>query len=186
MKRIIFSALVLMSIIGLQAQTIDSQKPNIYRSQLLIAPFYFFDATFMMSYEYLITDNGALRITPSITLEDGYREGFGIDLGYKAFLLRKSRIVNVYVGPYAYYNYLKSTDWNYYYDYNSGYGHDEIEINYNNILGLGVDTGVKFTFGRFVLDLTLGGGIRYPLNDNLSSPSKSIVPRINLMFGVTL
>jgi hypothetical protein len=193
MKRIIFSALVLMSIIGLQAQTIDSPKSNFQRSQLLIAPFYFFDATFMVSYEHPIAKNGALRITPSITLsEDDYndsREGFGIDLGYKAFLLRNSRIVNVYVGPYAYYKSIKHTyrEYSYYYDDYGYYNYSDYEkISYNNnVFGLGIDTGVKCIFGRFVLDLTLGGGIKYPTNSE-SNEYKGIAPRANLMFGVTL
>ena len=183
MKRIIITTvLVLVGIIGLQAQTVDSHKSNFQRSQLLFAPFYLFDATFMMSYEYLLTDNSALRITPSITFiddDDSYK-GFGIDLGYKAFLLGNSRWINVYVGPYAYYKYIKSAK-RLIYPY---YIHEYDVI--DNILGLGIDTGVKFTFGRFVLDFTFGGGIRYPLNDNRSSPSKSIVPRANLMFGITL
>jgi len=187
-----------MGIMGLQAQTIEQPKSNFQRSQLLIAPFYFFDATFMMSYEHPIARSGALRITPSITLSnDDYdnREGFGIDLGYKAFLLGKSRVINVYVGPYAYYKHIKSIERSaYYYDSYYDYRYEYITT-YHNIVALGVDTGVKCIFGRFVIDFTFGGGIRYPIDakniyddyvDIYSYNYKGIAPRANLMFGITL
>ena len=178
MKRIsIITLLALVGTFGLQAQSSDLPRSGFQRSQLLFSPVYLFDATFMMSYEQPLSRSGALRITPSITLEDnGYdsREGFGIDLGYKVFLLRNSRVINFYVGPYAYYNHLKSTGS---YNYNRLY--------YRDTLGFGIDTGVKCIFGRFVIDFTLGGGIKYPLNAN-SNEYKGIAPRANLMFGVTL
>jgi len=203
MKRIIFTTLVLMAMLSLNAQTTETiETPQkIYRNQLLIAPFYFFDATYMMSYEYLISTNGALRITPSVTLSNvdkesslfnSYRnkEGYGIDLGYKIFLLRKGDgKVNVYIGPYAMYKYVKFI----YSKEDHTYDFVKNKIDDYNVFGLGVDAGIKFIFGHFVLDLTVGGGIRYPQfenDDNYTASSifddyyKGITPRANLMLGV--
>ena len=99
MKRIILTVLVFPYVISLlaQSQIEESLKSKVWRNQILVAPFYFFDNTFMVSYERIFPANGALRITPSITLSniDQEREGIGLDLGYKAFIVDKSRLFSI-------------------------------------------------------------------------------------------
>jgi hypothetical protein len=195
MKRaILITVLVcLANAVAIQAQTESNfqktSETGVFNNQLLFAPFYFFDQTLMVSYERIFQGNGALRITPSFTLSNadrfnyGNREGFGLDLGYKAFLItnQKNRMTlfNVYLGPYIMYRNIKNP---------------RIQPEAFNVLGGGIDTGIKFTFGhRFVLDITVGGGIRNPsIKGGFSSDGifddafKGIAPRINLFLGATL
>jgi len=199
MKRIIFVTIALMGVMSLQAQSVDWQKPNIRRNHLLFSPFYLFDATFMMSYEYLFPYKGALRLTPSITLSNSLnntyysglksREGFGLDAGYKIFLSEKPRtIFNPYIGPFLMYKYVRHTRT------------DDVIIVpvqpvYNDVyhvFGAGVEGGVKLVFGRFTLDATVGRGVRYHNDQNSIATDvfddvyKGIIPRINLFVGVAL
>ena len=207
MKHFILTALLCFAgVLCLQAQSQPEEQPklNVYRNQILIAPFYFFDNTFMISYERVFPSNGALRITPSITLSNinsssySYttpkyesREGVGLDLGYKAIVLDKSKkaaTFNVYIGPYAMYKHVNNSKFD---EATQAYRADQYDI-----LGLGIDSGLKLIFGgRFVLDVTLGGGVRYPLfdsndkrvvTDTFDDEFKGVIPRINLFLGVTL
>ena len=196
MKSIVLTVLILVGIIGLQAQTVESSQPKVYHNQLLIAPFYLFDGTYMLSYEFIFLKSGTFRITPSVTYSNttnntapyNYserRNGYGIDLGYKAFLIRNSRVVNVYAGPYTYLKYINSNESTFTYEHSmyEGYSYQ------NNILGFGVDTGVKCTLGHFVIDLTLGGGTRYPISiltiyRNTYEKYKGLELRANLMLGI--
>jgi len=199
MKHSILLTLALLSMISLHAQYQDEEaiKPVVYRNQMLIAPFYFFDETLMFSYERIFPSNGALRITPSVTLSNVEndtrlsREGFGLDMGYKAFIVDKSKrstVFNVYIGPYVMYKHVSNSRR----DFASP---SSIKKETMNVLSGGFDAGIKLTVGRFVLDFTLGGGIRYPQLENPETVSvtsyfddeyKGIVPRINLFVGVTL
>lgn len=201
MKRIIlFTVFALVGIVSLQAQSTEPEPAKVYKNQLLIAPFHLFDATFMLSYERLFplnNTNTELRITPSVMLsnidQDDYsfwgeeepsynREGFGIDVGYKIFLFDSSRKINIYAGPYALYKYIR-------------HNYTEEPDGTINAIGFGVDTGVQICFGRFVMDATLGGGMRYPMfdgSDTYSAESifddryKGITPRVNFVLGLML
>jgi len=196
MKRIIIVAIALLGVMGLRAQP-DDYPARMNRNQFLFSPIYLFDATFFVSYEHLFRNNSALRISPSITISNSdnsifqnnfrSREGFGVDAGYKIFLYEKPhRNANLYMGPYFMYKYMKIV--------HMGYPDDVADI--YKIWGVGIDTGVKFTMGRFVMDITIGGGVRYPLlNDDPNVPLaddildinyKGIAPRINFCLGVTL
>lgn len=165
-----------------------------YPNQFLFSPFYFWDGTFMLSYERIFP-SGALRITPSIKLQnidDKYysqREGWGLDLGYKFFLSSRPYKVNFYLGPYALYKNTKVKS--------RSHQVDDMLMSVAqtyNILGIGVDTGVKFIFGRFTMDISMGGGIRYAYLDGYNYDNsgvdwweidyKGIVPRGNISFGV--
>lgn len=211
MKRILLTVIASLAIVGAWAQS--SQTEKVYNNQLLIAPFYLLDETFMLSYERIFTDNGALRITPSVTLSnvnnglfdinDSYRknrEGFGIELAYKALLFPTDRVFNVHFGPYVLYRYVKNT----YESYTSDLSYSSylnpnptIKTERFNVMGAGIDTGIKLTMGRFILDFTVGGGLRYPANnsdfeiDNSASDIfddnfKGIAPRVNFFLGVAL
>jgi len=163
---------------------------------MLFSPFYFFDGTFMLSYERLFS-SGALRITPSIKLQNlsdehySQREGWGIDLGYKFFLNNRPGKSNFYLGPYALY---KNTKVKESYIYDDDFSFKRTRIDTYNVIGLGVDTGIKFIFGRFTMDISLGGGIRYAYMDGYTFNStksewfdvdyKGIVPRGNFSFGI--
>jgi len=197
MKVKILLTVVASLLVGfLFAQTDNAEKkvgvlnhPN----HILFSPLYFFNGTFMLTYERLFP-SGSLRISPSVKLQhiDDYRftqkEGLGIDLGYKFFLTKRPFRVNFYLGPYALYKSVKvkkAVD-----------KHSSIKT-YNtdiyDVVGLGVDTGVKFIFGRFTMDVMAGGGIRYAYLNGRSFDSsyalwydvdyKGIVPRINLSLG---
>ena len=202
MNRIIFTTLALFVAINLWAQSDDSPA-SIKRHQLLFSPIYLFDATFLLSYEHLFQNQTALRITPSITLSNTdnsvfhsnlkSREGFAIDAGYKVFLFEKPRRnANVYMGPYVMYKYVKHTRGTWY----SSIPDDPDIVDIYKVWGVGIDTGIKFIMGRFVMDITVGGGVRYPLlNDDANVPAaegildigyKGIAPRINFCLGVTL
>ena len=202
MKRIILFTLSLLGVMGLQAQSPDLQKSNVKRNHFHFSPFYLFDATFMMSYEHIFPFKGALRVTPSITLSNSLnstyysdlknREGLGIDMGYKFFLSEKPRrVVNPYVGPFLMYKYVKHT--RIYYSVSSVWPGDNVYFHDEyHVFGLGVDAGVKFVFGRFTVDATVGGGVRYHNNsesiatDVFDDVYKGIVPRLNLCFGIAL
>lgn len=192
MKRTILTALALLGLISLQAQNLKLPQSTTYRNQILVSPPYLIENTFMVSYERIFPTKGALRITPSVTLSnvendiwDEQREGAKIDIGYKAFLIEKGEVVkfNLYLGPYVMYKYLMSSvgiaD-------SEGYSSKEY-----NIFGAGVDAGIKLTVARFVMDFTLGGGVRYPLDTHgetatsiFSDNYKGIVPRANLSLGI--
>ena len=164
------------------------------RNHMLFSPFYFFDGTFMLSYERLFS-TGSLRITPSIKLQNindelySQREGWGLDVGYKFFLNNRIRKANFYLGPYALYKNINVTESN-------TFEGDMIrsQTDTYNILGFGVDSGFKFIFGRFTMDISLGGGIRYAYIDGYRYKNsgsdwfdfdyKGIVPRANFSLGI--
>ena len=194
MKHTILIAFALLGLTGsFRAQSnFDeaSRKPDILQHQMLFSPFYFFGGTFMMSYEYLTLSHNAFRITPSVTLNNSgnnyeSREGVGLDLGYKISVFNKYK-ANVYMGPYFMYKYAKHSSRDYYYNVTDNKTY--------NVLGLGIDAGIKLTFGRFVMDITLGGGARYPLQDYSGYSSRSIfhvaykgiAPRANFFLGIAL
>lgn len=189
---------------SLFAQTRYSERmalPISNSNHVLFSPFYFLDGTFMLTYERLFS-SGALRITPSIKLQNiddqhySQREGWGLDFGYKFILTNRPRKVNFYLGPYALYKNIKVKS-PVYLSSSSYYPLMEpttyAKKTYN-ILGMGVDSGVKFIFGRFVMDISFGGGIRYAYIDGYSYANsgaewfdidyKGIVPRGNISFGV--
>ena len=194
MKRTIFTALILIGMISVQAQNVETTRQNFHQNQFLFSPFHFFDGTFMLSYERMMPNgNAALRITPSITLSNvqqfGWwgdedrrigRQGFGLDVGYKFFLLNNPRRFNFYVGPYAMFRQI-----------NNRFRYLPTER--IDVLGMGVDAGMKMTFGRFVMDFTLGGGLRYAMfegSENHSTPDifddkyRGIMPRANFVLGI--
>ena len=201
----IVGLIIVLFSMNLHAQNADTKA---FKNQLLIAPFYLFNETFMISYERIFPDNGALRITPSVTLSnvsDGSyfsrknREGVGVELAYKALLFPTAQKFNIYFGPYLLYRYVKNTYTDYpYYGIQPAVALPPTKtIDEFNVMGVGIDTGVKLTFGRFIMDFTFGGGLRYPLNnsnfeiDNSASDIfddnfKGIAPRVNFMLGVAL
>jgi len=194
MKRILLTVAAAFAMVGAWAQT--AETGTVFKNQVLFSPPFLIENTFMVSYERIFPTKGALRITPSVTLSnvensifwDKEREGWKIDVGYKAFLIEKGDFVklNVYLGPYAMYRYLK----NYANYYDSYYGKEENEI--YNILGAGVDAGAKLTIARFVVDFSFGGGVRYPIGivgsetatSIFSDNYKGITPRANLSLGI--
>jgi len=176
---------------GAEKRSSTIHNPN----HLLFSPFYFFDGTFMITYERLFA-SGSLRVSPSIKLQNlsdefySQREGWGLDVGYKLFLNPRPHKVNFYMGPYALYKNINVKELTP--SFESLF--KQYQTNTYNILGLGVDTGVKFIFGRFTMDISLGGGIRYAYIDGYTFKNsestwfdeayKGIVPRGNLSFGI--
>ena len=191
MKRILFTALVLIGMINVQAQNTETTKSG-YNNQLLIAPIHFAASTFMLSYERMMPSNkSALRITPSVTFSnterntwrDDYqigREGFGLDLGYKFYMFNNPRKVNIYFGPYAMGKYIKRN-------------YSESPSKETTVIGVGVDAGLKMVFGRFVMDFTAGGGLRtsifegsdeHAVDNIFDDRYRGIMPRANFMIGM--
>jgi hypothetical protein len=188
---------------GYRAQRPEAIKYAIQRikhpNHITISPFHFFDGTFMLGYERL-SPMGAFRISPSITMRTknhiGKEEqGWGLDLGYKFSFIQNIRRVMPYVGPYVFYRYLesKTQDWDKYSDRepHPAYTH---YADYN-VWSVGVEGGVKFIFGRFTMDIALGGGIRIPRcnGETLSIGSsdiwaidyKGIAPKASFTLGIT-
>jgi len=169
------------------------EKPN----HLLFSPLYFFDGTFMLTYERLFP-SGAIRITPSIKLQnlsdDSYsqREGWGLDAGYKFFLTNGLRKANFYMGPYTLFKNINVKNAITYHEIDGKV--TQYQTDRYNIVGFGVDTGIKFIFGRFTMDISLGGGIRYAYIEGYTYKNsgsewydidyKGIIPRGNFSFGV--
>ena len=194
------TAVVLLFTGALWGQSLDVEKRQMAvqrPNHITFSPFYFFDGTFMLNYERLFP-MGAIRVTPSIKLQnisDQYytqREGWGLDVGYKFFISGNPRRVNVYIGPYTLYKRVTTKEA---YDMEGQYSTiRRYRTDSYNILGIGVDSGVKFIFGRATIDISFGGGIRYAyMNgrtfENSSSEwfefdYKGIVPRGNVSFGV--
>ena len=177
--------------------TAFGQTPNPTPNHMLFSPLYFFDGTFMLTYERLFA-SGSLRITPSIKLQNltdqdySQREGWGLDMGYKFFFTKRLYPANFYMGPYALY---KNIRVKVPYDYDPMFGSTpRFQTDTYNIMSFGVDSGIKFIFGRFTMDISFGGGIRYAYVDGYTYKSsrsewfdidyKGIVPRGNISFGV--
>ena len=193
MKTVITFTTILLASMG----TLIAQPKN--PNHFMMSPFYFLDGTFMLTYERLF-QTGSLRITPSVTLQnlsnhkliEGHdqREGWSLDAGYKFFLTSRPYKVNFYMGPYGLFRSLSS----YYqtHDYENGTYRDNTDT--YHIVSFGIDGGIKCIFGRFVMDVSLGGGVRYPyLNGAPFKGSasnvfdvqyKGIVPRGNFSLGV--
>jgi len=193
----------------LNAQNYRAQSPKTTKyaiqriehpNHITISPFHFFDGTFMLGYERL-SPMGAFRISPSVTMRnarngEGDEQGWGLDLGYKFSFTPNVRRVMPYVGPYISYRYLESEllSW---YDYpNRGEHPTSPHTMYTkyNIWNVGVEGGVKFIFGRFTMDIALGGGIRIPRCDGETISGgddiwaieyKGIVPRGSFTLGIT-
>ena len=198
-----------LSLVSLQAQSPESlslpasQAPQLqYPNHLTISPFYMLAGTFMLSYERLFPA-GILRVTPSAIMRnnrnyggspDKYEDqGGAIDIGYKIFFTPRIYKVTPYIGPYALYRYFHRTikEYEYIPEGKKTIIHDHHQ--YYNILNAGVDSGVKFIFGRFTMDFSIGVGTRIdycrgdlniPYHEELSM-SKSIVPRFNFFMGLT-
>ena len=165
-------------------------------NHILFSPLYFFDGTFMLTYERLFR-TGSIRITPSFKMQHlddkDQSEGWGVDVGYKFFLKSRPNVPNFYVGPYALYKNIKLKVP---YFYEDGMGtFTRYDIDTYNIMSAGVDTGIKFIFGRFTLDMSIGGGFRYAFIDGYTFENagsewkdigyKGIVPRGNVSVGFT-
>ncbi|MCL2727564.1 MAG: DUF3575 domain-containing protein [Bacteroidales bacterium] len=189
-------ASLFMGTLAAQTSNAENQLSTNYKpNHLLFSPFYFVDGTFMLTYERIFASS-SLRVTPSIKLQNlsdefyTQREGWGIDVGYKFFLTQRPKRGIFYLGPYALYKNInvkesgKSLESSFVQDISDTY----------NIMGLGVDTGVKFIFGRFTMDISIGGGIRYAFIDGYTFKNsgsdwydvdyKGIVPRGNLSVGI--
>ena len=197
-KKILLTLACILFVGQIFAQTryFERRNPPIPNpNHFLFSPLYFFDGTFMLSYERLFS-SGSLRITPSIRLQNiddqryTQREGWGMDIGYKFFFTGRPRHTNFYLGPYTLFKNIKEKSPS----YSSSYTPSNYIVDNYNIIGIGVDTGIKFIFGRFTMDISLGGGIRYAYLDGYSFENsgvewweidyKGIVPRGNFSIGV--
>jgi len=207
-----FFCLLCLSFGTLQAQSPDYPQNNYppsrhtqHPNHVLLSPFHLFDGTFMLSYERLF-NTGALRISPSVTLRnnrhyydygDREEQGWALDFGYKFFFTNRVHKVTPYVGPYIFYRYLESKiqDWNEYTDREYTDYYPRAQYTNYDILGVGVEGGVKFIFGRFTMDVSLGGGVRIPYRNGKSITGgpddmwdieyKGVVARGNFSFGIS-
>ncbi|MCL2327714.1 MAG: hypothetical protein FWC39_04285 [Bacteroidetes bacterium] len=180
---------------NLHAQNTETKE---YRNQLQFSPFYFLAKTFYVSYERMLPNvNGAIRISPSVMMDmsksyydlydDMYvyniaysssKEAYALELAYKMFTFESPRTANIYFSPYTQYKYIIEK-------YNDN-------THKNNVFGAGIDAGIKLSGGRFVMDITCGGGVRVPFNEdkNFSSEMfddnyKGIIARANFLLGMT-
>jgi hypothetical protein len=211
MKKLILSVVLVMLVAGAYGQNYRSPQNDWYRNELFLNPMRFFDGTFALGYQRNFY-NSAISLMPSITLmgesifrsEDSFyseMEGFGIEGIYKVYFARMPRKVQVYLGPYLSYDYIKEK--NRLPDYVDPQDIPNIEASdlYTryNIIKAGVLFGVHFMWGRFTLDMNVGGGVRYPTVTGfrerypsiVSVPTgfselghKGVVPKGNIALGV--
>lgn len=211
MKKVILSLLLLILTISAYGQ--DNRSANIswYRNELFLDPARFFEGTFALGYQRNFY-NSALSLMPSVTLmgesifrnEDAFYseiEGFGMEGIYKVYFARMPRKAQVYLGPYVAYRFLKEKnrlpD-----DVDPqdlpNITQSDLYTRYNTVMA-GVLFGIHFMWGRFTMDINVGGGIRYPtisdFRTNYTSivtvPTgfaefgyKGVVPKGNLTLGV--
>ncbi len=150
----------------------------------------------MLSYERILPFNTALRITPFVVLgtgvfREGYRSGFGVDVGYKIFFqnVRREGKAHLYVGPYFMFKQLDRTI-----TVGSIWGGRNTSTFTIDVYGMGVDVGFKYIYGYLVIDCTIGAGMRYPILSNRSYSSgfllassddyKGIIPRVQCSMGI--
>jgi hypothetical protein len=213
MKKLILSLLLMILVTGAYGQISRSSHNDWYRNELFIEPARFFEGTFAIGYQRNFY-NSAISLMPSITLmgesifrnEDSFyseMEGFGLEGIYKVYFARMPRKAQVYLGPYIAYRYLKEKNRLPDYIIMDDYPHlnfnSDLNTYYNTIMA-GILFGVHFMWGRFTLDINVGGGIRYPSvtgfredirNDFVSVPTgfgefgyKGVVPKGNVTLGV--
>ncbi|MFY9116195.1 MAG: hypothetical protein WBK97_06285 [Bacteroidales bacterium] len=213
MKKIVFTLLLISLITGAYSQNKKTNDNNWYRNEIFLEPIRFFEGTFALGYQRNFR-HSAVSVLPSITLkgesllgfEDSFyseQEGFGLESIYKVYFAQMPRWVQVYFGPYGAYRYLKEKnrlpDWIDVEDY-PHLNNRDLFTHYNVMMG-GVLFGAHFMWGRFTLDINVGGGVRYPFvsgfradgrNASLVSvPSnlwemgfKGVVPKSNFTLGV--
>ncbi|MDD3522507.1 MAG: hypothetical protein PHC79_06100 [Bacteroidales bacterium] len=211
MKKLILSLLLMVLAYSAYGQENKSAIPYWYRNELFLEPARFFEGTFALGYQRNFY-NSALSLMPSITLmgesifrsEDSFyseMEGFGLEGVYKVYLARMPRKVQVYLGPYVAYRYLKEKNrLPEYVDPQElpNITQSDLYTRYNTLMA-GVLFGVHFMWGRFTMDMNVGGGIRYPSISGfrtnypsiVSVPTgfgefgyKGVVPKGNLTLGV--
>ncbi|MDR2963631.1 MAG: hypothetical protein LBU90_08405 [Bacteroidales bacterium] len=203
----IFTLLIFLCAINAHAQSSESKT---YNNLFQFSPFHFFASTFYLSYERAFPElNSALRISPFITVKQkssGYYYGYGetfyydyspvrkevyaLEVAYKWFTFENPRKFNIFLSPYAQYKYISRQGNADIYNEIGEFVSDGNTI--NNVIGFGIDSGLRFAFGRFVMDFTLGGGMRLPLNetdyissDMFSDTYRGVVPRGNFLLGMT-
>ncbi|HNY23734.1 MAG TPA: hypothetical protein PKM89_03115 [Bacteroidales bacterium] len=174
MKRMVLCFALLLMSFSAFAQSYGPVRDLGYRNEFFITPSAFFDGTFALGYQRNF-ETFALSLMPSITLmgdsvfhseDDFYSalEGYGLEGVFKFFFARMPRKAQVYAGPYLGYRYLseKNTLPPYINPENTGLmPGSELNTRYNT-LSVGVMFGLHFMWGRFTMDLNMGGGVRYP------------------------
>ncbi|MDY0333030.1 MAG: hypothetical protein GX281_05990 [Bacteroidales bacterium] len=213
MKKSLLTLLLLVLVTGAFGQSNRSAQKDWYRNEMFLEPVRFFEGTFALGYQRNFY-NSALSLKPSVTLmgetlfsyEDSFyseQEGFGLEGLYKVYFARMPKKAQVYLGPYVAYRYLKEK--NRLPDYIDVVDYPHLRnsdlFTYYNTMMAGVLFGVHFMWGRFTLDMNIGGGIRYPVisgfradHNNatlVSVPTgfgqlgfKGVVPKSSLTLGV--
>ncbi|MDY0174387.1 MAG: hypothetical protein RBR62_04250 [Bacteroidales bacterium] len=213
MKKSLLTLLLLVLVTGAFGQSNKPAQKDWYRNEIFLEPIRFFEGTFALGYQRNF-NHSAVSVLPSITLkgesllgfEDSFYselEGFGLESIYKIYFAQMPRWIQVYFGPYGAYRYLKEKnrlpDWIDVVDY-PHLNNRDLFTHYNVMMG-GVLFGVHFMWGRFTLDINVGGGVRYPFISGfradgrnapiVSVPSslwemgfKGIVPKSNFTLGV--
>lgn len=174
MKRMVLCFALLLMSFSAFAQSYGPVRDLGYRNEFFITPSAFFDGTFALGYQRNF-ETFALSLMPSITLmgdsvfhseDDFYNalEGYGLEGVFKVFFARMPRKAQIYAGPYIGYRFAKEKN-----TLPSYVDPQEIGIMSNselytryNTLTAGVLFGLHFMWGRFTMDLNIGGGIRYP------------------------
>lgn len=173
MKRMVLCFVLLLMSFGAFAQSYSPVRDLGYRNEFFITPSAFFDGTFALGYQRNF-ETFALSLMPSITLmgdsvfhseDDFYSalEGFGLEGAFKFYFARMPRKVQVYAGPYLGYRYLfEENEIPPYIDTSkTGLLPGRHNTRYNTFTA-GVLFGLHFMWGRFTMDLNMGGGVRYP------------------------
>lgn len=206
MKKI-FLAAALLFVCGTLTRAEAQDLRSFKRNELTFSPIHFFDGTFKIGYQRNFRTS-ALEISPSAIIKNsgGYYDngltGWALEGGYKLFFKEYPRTFMMYVGPWAFYKFLEDR-----FDANSDYHgsmqgvHSTKDLNSQySILGAGVYFGLHWTFGRFVMDLNIGGGVRtssvsgyatktdnYYDDDDFFEPGyRGMIPRGNFSVGILL
>jgi len=209
MKKLVLSLVLMIMVIGAYGQNYTPPRESWYQNELFLEPTRFFEGTFALGYQRNFY-NSALSLMPSVTLmgesifrnEDSFfseLEGFGLEGIYKVYFARMPRKVQVYAGPYVSYRFLKEKNRipDYILPEDLPNFNSELYTRYNTVMA-GVLFGVHFMWGRFTMDLNVGGGVRYPIvngfrktYDFASVPTgfgefgyKGVVLKANISLGV--
>jgi hypothetical protein len=205
MRKIFSFLLCLFFSVFLKAQESDYSNTLIKNS-----PFHFFDGTFHLSYERVITNNKSLNISGGFHFRgENFYHNMQEDVGWNGEIQLRRYLISfdsdlvlngVYFAPYfkgGYFKYKEMSYWYVNYDSN-GDPYDvlypELFSEIKNYQG-GVIMGVQILLKEIIaFDLFLGGGIQYAdINrDNFYNSNNGIwgrsysgvVPRVGLNIGV--
>ncbi len=198
MKKIIaISFLCVCLTANIFAQDVANNEELFYKNEIKLGFLQLYDATFLISYEYMLNKSNSLSILESATIkEKDFYHVFELhsELQYRHYFILQDRTSTklLYIGTYLMHKYREETNKNYNL---KSFSYVTDNYTFDNILGFGTIGGIKLEiFKRLYVDFYIGGGVKIS-NSNKSatyetdrktvfSPHYSgFAPKANLMFG---